>query len=604
MKSIRLSLIVYFLVLLAGALGAVSFFVYERTAKALDARLETSRELLQQEFELRVSAERRKVDDELLHHAYALANAAVSESRLNNSELLKYTPLGLLSALSSPFGFLQAPGWLSESSPGSRVFWELRAVIATEMVLNDRFLDRDFEAADNYYQISSWRGRSFRSRSLGARSLPVSPEEFLTLKRYEPQFDEFDLSPGVHVRSVTLKAPITRFLTFFPVHNRSRGGRPRDPGPGPPPPPRNPDMGSRPAKSSLPSMIIQCAADTTQRDNEIARLQDELKSKLNGLEKESRDTLFGLRLKLLWIGLTTFAAICVGGSLLIGLGLAPLQRLSEAVSKVSEKDFRLQYEEPPPPKELQPIVSRLRQTLDALQRAFDREKQASADISHELRTPIAGLMTTIDVALRKPRTADEYRKTLQECRDIVKQTSNLVERLLTLSAIDARSDQLRPELVDAAELAEQCATIIRPLANAHGLAFQLHQTAPTPIRTDPDKLREVMSNLMHNAVEYNRPDGAVNVWVKGVEGGLDFEVQDTGIGIAPEQRDQIFERFFRADPSRQATGLHAGLGLAIVRGYVELMGGRITVESELGKGSTFRVHIPTLANGTERRQHA
>ncbi len=327
-------------------------------------------------------------------------------------------------------------------------------------------------------------------------------------------------------------------------------------------------------------------------------MEEELTSKLAEQDKESREALSQTRRHLLLIGLAAFAAVCIGASLLIGLGLAPLRRLSDAVSQISEKDFHLHYDGPPPPSEVEPIIERLKQTLAMLQRAFDREKQATSDISHELRTPLAAMLTTLEVSLRKPRNAEEYRETLAECRDLVKQMTQLVERLLTLTWLDSRSDRIRNEAVDAGDVADQCAALVRPLARANGLKLEIHKDSPVRLTTDPDKLREVIANLMHNAIEYNRPAGSVDVSVRPAGTGLDLEVRDTGIGIAPEHRDRIFERFYRADPSRQATGLHAGLGLAIVRGYVELMGGTISVESEPGRGSTFRVRIPSAEIAT------
>ncbi len=112
------------------------------------------------------------------------------------------------------------------------------------------------------------------------------------------------------------------------------------------------------------------------------------------------------------------------------------------------------------------------------------------------------------------------------------------------------------------------------------------------VRSDPDKLREIVTNLLHNAIQYNRPGGAVDLRVGRQNGTLELEVQDTGIGIAPDARERIFERFYRADPSRGGEDLHAGLGLAIVKEYIDLMGGSIGVESTEGQGSTFRVLLP------------
>jgi signal transduction histidine kinase len=168
----------------------------------------------------------------------------------------------------------------------------------------------------------------------------------------------------------------------------------------------------------------------------------------------------------------------------------------------------------------------------------------------------------------------------------------LVERLLTLARLDAGADHLRTREVDVGALAEQCASLVRPLAEARGLRLDVHADGPACVKADPDKLREVFTNLLHNAIEYNRPDGSIDVAVQRDNGDVRVEVRDTGIGISPEARRLIFERFYRADPSRAAEGLHAGLGLAIVKGYVDLMGGKIDVDSKEGQGSTFRLRLP------------
>src|SRR4029077_5193124 len=126
---------------------------------------------------------------------------------------------------------------------------------------------------------------------------------------------------------------------------------------------------------------------TSLMDKQLAAFQAEKDAKIAQQESETRDALVALRWRLLWICLGTLAGFVVGGLVLVGLGLAPLARLSDAVSKVSERDFRLKVDHRELPKELQPIAARLADTLNQLKRAFAREKQAAADISHELRTP-------------------------------------------------------------------------------------------------------------------------------------------------------------------------------------------------------------------------
>ncbi len=179
--------------------------------------------------------------------------------------------------------------------------------------------------------------------------------------------------------------------------------------------------------------------------------------------------------------------------------------------------------------------------------------------------------------------------------------NQIVERLLTLARLDAGVDRLRLQKVDVAALARQCAAVVRPLAEARGLKLTVDDDAVSPaaggdgaclVETDSDKVREVVTNLLHNAIQYNRPGGSVGLRVARQNSRLELEVRDTGIGIAAEARGRIFERFYRADPSRGSDELHAGLGLAIVKEYIDLMGGSIGVESTEGQGSTFRVLLP------------
>ena len=279
--------------------------------------------------------------------------------------------------------------------------------------------------------------------------------------------------------------------------------------------------------------------------------------------------------------------------MLVRLGLAPLSKLSKAVSEVSAQNFQLPLDTEKLPDELQPIAATLMETLAQLHKAFDREKQAAADISHELRTPLAALMTTLEVGLRKSRSLDEYREILQDCQSSGRHMYQLVERLLALARLDAGADQYRPAAVDAIDLALQCADLIRPLAKARGLDVRLDLPDAVTVQTDPNKLREVLINLLHNAVEYNKPAGSIELSVERINGHARIEVRDTGIGIAADALAHVFERFYRADPSRHADTPHAGLGLAIVKSYIDLMHATIQVASS-SAGTTFTIELPLV----------
>ena len=324
--------------------------------------------------------------------------------------------------------------------------------------------------------------------------------------------------------------------------------------------------------------------------------RDERDADLVKIKRESAAVISSTRWILLAVATGGIALLLLGSTAIISRGLLPVDRLSEAVSHVSERDFRLPVSSAEMSKELLPVYSRLTTTLDALRRAFDREKQAVADISHELRTPVAALAATIDVSLRKPRTREQYKTTLEECREINRQLARLVERVMTLANLDAGNDRSTTGPVDASELARECAAMIRPLAEAHGLTVSAQIAPALSLTTDGDKVREVLMNLLHNAVEYTPSDGRIDVSAQRTgTGGVEFRVRDTGIGMTADVKEKIFERFFRGDVSRTATGVHAGLGLAIVKEYVHRLGGTVTVESKPGSGSTFTVSVPSLS---------
>jgi heavy metal sensor kinase len=596
MRSIRLSLLLYFLVLLAVGLGAVSMLAYHYTERLLEAKQTIRAEFLQAEYEERCRLERERLDDALQSQAWTLA--ALARIQWEGSRAKRnVAPLGLLAASQGSSNLLSVPVWLGERA-GGPLAWHMHSLFAGTIRFNEDLMPRDAGGhVAEYFQINNDSGLVWHSRSMGGRSFPFDGSLLGSTPLLEPRKDETELEPGVRVRRLVLKSPVAG-VVFTPAAQqerldqerldrirRERGDRSDRPRP-------RPSRPLVPAERPLPTIYIQCAAETAQLNQNLAALADHRDEHLAALRAESAATLATFRNRLVLIALCSFAATLLGGIALVGLSLVPLRRLSDAVSRVSEKDFRLPLEDRHVPIELRPVVGRLETTLDLLKRAFAREKQAAADISHELRTPLAALLTTVEVGLRKQRSPEEYRELLEDCHATGQQMSHLVERLLALARLDAGVDTLRPQTVDAAELAEQCADLVHPLAEAREVTLRVHRNGPCPVKADPNKLREIFTNLLHNAIEYNKPQGSIDLRVNRENGTLSVEVQDTGIGMSPDARQHIFERFYRADPARQSTGLHAGLGLAIVKGYVDLMGGTITVDSTEGVGSVFRLAMP------------
>lgn len=596
--SIRLSLLLYFLLLLAAALGTVSWFVHGLTTQTLHEKEASTEELIRSQCELQCKEARAALDRRILSQAQTI----VSMARSTSAHFEGLYPLGLLGAAVLPQGYLLVPLWLEEGTNqgfAARLHRMQPLGFHIESA-EDLVPEASATQPQEYFQVYRYRGHSaLRSESLDDHDLPLTEQVRKQAGLYTGYWDNVELSAGKNVRRVTLKAHVPRFrassLSFSwrlvtpetkkGFFNRSRASFPMQRFSG--------------YETIVPLIFVQYASDTNVLENRLAEFQAERDQRLVELRQSTQTALREMHIRLWLLSLATFAGILVGGFVLVRFGLSPLARLSEAVSKVSARDFKLKVHAQELPKELKPIAARLSETLEELGKAFAREKQAAADISHELRTPLAALLTTIDVALRKPRSAEEYRDLLYECQGSGQQVMHLVERLLALARLDAGAERLRPRQLDVADLANQCAELVRPLAESRGLALRVHAEESLPLHADPDKMREVLTNLLHNAIEYNRPAGSIDLRVGRENGHVTMEVRDTGIGIAPALRERIFERFYRADPSRHSDGPHAGLGLSIVKSYVDLMGGRIEVLSD-GAGSTFRVQVPASVAPLQR----
>jgi two-component system heavy metal sensor histidine kinase CusS len=604
MKSIRLSLMVYFLALLAVALLASSLLVYRNAVEYRDAEEKAKEQLIEAQYQRRCRDVEHQLDQALLTQAQTLARLVYVQFDWSRGPLQPLFLMGLIGLGEN--AHVLAPTWIAEGWPSQRprppqrsgsspasdrppppespspVWIEFQNRFMRDVKLKEEVFLPGESQASNYFQIDLPPGKPYSSRSMSGHTpfeIPRFPSEQLAPWVY----DDVDLDAHTRVRRVVLKASSVDMVRW----GRSRGSAGRG-AQAPMPPPFH-----------VPDIYLHCAAETNKRDAALAELRDRRDEELAAVAKQTDDSLRDLR-KWLWgISLSVFTATAAGTFWLVRLGLSPLRRLSHAVSKVSVKDFRLPLDGRPLPLELRPIAGRLATTLDLLKRTFAREKQAVADISHELRTPLAALLTTTELALRKPRSPEHYRELLGDVHASAQQMNQIVERLLTLARLDAGVDRLRVQMVDVGALAQQCADVVRPLADARGLKLTVKNGSAAAngdgcrvVQTDPDKLREIVSNLLHNAIQYNRPGGAIDLSVARANGTLEVQVQDTGIGIAAEAKERIFERFYRADPSRGGDDLHAGLGLAIVKEYIDLMGGSIGVESTEGQGSTFRVLLP------------
>jgi signal transduction histidine kinase len=240
------------------------------------------------------------------------------------------------------------------------------------------------------------------------------------------------------------------------------------------------------------------------------------------------------------------------------------------------------------------MAARLQESIDTIRRDRDRSRDFLADVSHELRTPIAALRTFNDLlregAADDPDAREEF---LEQSAQQIERLDWLAQNLLELSKLDSglvlldlRPDDLRASIESAVEQAA-------PAARRRGVELTLRMPdGPVRVRHDPQRIGQVVTNLVGNALKFTPRGGSVAVELRPHREGAQIEVRDTGVGIDPSELPRIFERFYRGSRSNEARGSGSGLGLAIVRSIVDMHGGRVAVESRLGAGSTFTVTLP------------
>jgi signal transduction histidine kinase len=272
-----------------------------------------------------------------------------------------------------------------------------------------------------------------------------------------------------------------------------------------------------------------------------------------------------------------------------GRAIRPIENISAAASRISHGNLSERVEGADSGDELGNLAGVLNSTFSRLEAAFERQRQFTADAAHELRTPLAVIISEAQTTLARERPAAEYRETVEACLETAQQMRRLTESLLELARFDAAGNPARVDF-DMADIARLAMERVRPLAERHGIALE-SALEKAPAHANAERIGQVMANLLTNAIYYNKARGTVRIETKSVEGRATITVSDTGIGIAAADIDHIFERFYRVDKARSRAEGHTGLGLAISKAIVEAEGGSIEVASESGVGTTFTVRI-------------
>jgi heavy metal sensor kinase len=286
-------------------------------------------------------------------------------------------------------------------------------------------------------------------------------------------------------------------------------------------------------------------------------------------------------------------AAAAGGYWISRRALAPVDRLTSTARAITAAEFGRRLEVPHTGDELQRLSETLNSMLLRLETAFRETSRFTADASHELRTPISVIRTAAEIALRRDRTTDEYRKALGGILGEAERTSALLQDLLTLARADAGVAGLQRSEIDLCQVLEDVRGSIGSVCDREGLEFRIDQPGgPVSISGDRAALGRLVVILADNAVKYTAPPGRVDLALNASDGAARIVVSDSGIGIGPEDLPHVFDRFYRADRARSRDSGGVGLGLSIAKWIVEQHRGSIEIESAPGKGCRVEVRLP------------
>jgi heavy metal sensor kinase len=432
--------------------------------------------------------------------------------------------------------------------------WQLERATDRELQLTARQLAGpllsgvDPLVVDTSYRLLTLEGQVVRSAGLPARRIPVNPAVLGVAQQDQPWFETVRIplvssqasSPEADTRRSLPLAPAVRVLST-PIGSPAR-------------------------------FILQVGKVET----DVLRL---------------RALLLTTLAVALIVGLPIAA---FGGWWLAGRALAPVRAMTETANLIEAKNLAERLPQPSRNDELGQLAHTFNQLLDRLQAAFQHERRFTADVSHDLRTPLAIMKSSIGVALIRPRSATELQSTLVQIDGQIDRLSGILDAAQTLSRAD--SDQLGERFapLNLSELLSDLTETSAPYAEEEHHQSVVCNIAPDLwVNGDRDYLTRLFLNLLDNAMEYTPPGGTIRLTAASQREKIAAIVEDDGPGIAPEDLPYIFDRFYRADKARTGgSHEHAGLGLSLAQAIAHAHGGEVTVESELGQGSRFTVWLP------------
>lgn len=310
---------------------------------------------------------------------------------------------------------------------------------------------------------------------------------------------------------------------------------------------------------------------------------------------DATDTLVFLRqLLVLLVPLVLILAIFAGHRI-TKQAFEPITKITEGANSIQHGgDLSKRLPQGETKDELYDLTSTLNDMICRLEEAFQSEKEFTSDVSHELKTPLAVTLAECEYILKDERSAEEYRESLETIEAQTRRTMSMVQQLLQISRTIKKDTQIEKETFDLSILAEGLVEELSYVAEEQGITLRGEIQPGIEVTADETLMMRVMMNLLTNAMKYRRdiPDSQVQMTLQKTGDFVELTVSDNGIGIAEEDLDHIFKKFYKVDKARSRSGESFGLGLAMVKWIVEAHDGNVLVESKLGEGSRFTVLLP------------
>ena len=286
----------------------------------------------------------------------------------------------------------------------------------------------------------------------------------------------------------------------------------------------------------------------------------------------------------------------VGGWFISRRSLAPIGHIIKSTNVITASNLNKRLEPINTGDELDALTKTINSMLNRIEESFKKNVQFTSDASHELRTPITGLKAGTEVILAKERSAEEYRELHESNLIAFEEITKVIDDLFVLLKSDYGLRSLHPSTFMLDDMLKELHSSFNLISEAKQINFKINKIGPIRISGDEILLKRVFSNIIDNSIKYTPNGKRIFISLEEKNGNAVVSIQDEGKGLSEENKSRIFDRFFRADPSRSRGTGGVGLGLSISKNIVELHNGTVEIKSKLGAGSTFIVSIPK--NGT------